>query len=321
MPFRLTDFRAADFDALDRVWKGAYPESFHVDPALIRQNSVESALFDWGASCVAYDGEEVVGFLTIKRSAGHLYHERHKEAPGDTAHINAIAFTLPEVGIEMMSLAKRTLADRGVAHLKFGQDQHHFFPGCPEEFKALRSLLMVEGFEEGDNCVDLERDLASYSNPAKPTAGAEYRMLTSSDRKSMDRMFETTFPGRWWFDVTEKLAADEIDHCVFGLLVDGEVQGFAMIQDWTQKRPMNGGMWRASLGKNWGALGAIGVTPAVRGKGMGNALLGAALENLKARGVRQCIIDWTGLVDFYGKHGFEVTRTYTAFTLPFEFSR
>jgi predicted N-acetyltransferase YhbS len=50
----------------------------------------------------------------------------------------------------------------------------------------------------------------------------------------------------------------------------------------------------------------------VRGNGWGGALLAAGLLEQKARGVRQCLIDWTVLDEFYGKHGFEKTRTYRA---------
>jgi hypothetical protein len=42
------------------------------------------------------------------------------------------------------------------------------------------------------------------------------------------------------------------------------------------------------------------------------------LEHLRDHGARRTIIDWTGLVDFYGKHGFEVTRTYNYMTLDLE---
>jgi predicted N-acetyltransferase YhbS len=48
----------------------------------------------------------------------------------------------------------------------------------------------------------------------------------------------------------------------------------------------------------------------VRGEGWGGALLSAGLLELKARGTNQCIIDWTTLGEFYGKHGFEKSRLY-----------
>jgi predicted N-acetyltransferase YhbS len=64
------------------------------------------------------------------------------------------------------------------------------------------------------------------------------------------------------------------------------------------------------LPKPWGQLGPIGVSKDVRGKGYGGALLDAGLGYLRDQGVRGCVIDWTDLVDFYGKFGFKPYREY-----------
>ncbi len=45
-------------------------------------------------------------------------------------------------------------------------------------------------------------------------------------------------------------------------------------------------------------------------EGFGGALLDAALRHLSDRRVRGCVIDWTGLVDFYAKFGFKPYRQY-----------
>ncbi|MCX7840762.1 MAG: GNAT family N-acetyltransferase, partial [Anaerolineae bacterium] len=64
------------------------------------------------------------------------------------------------------------------------------------------------------------------------------------------------------------------------------------------------------LPRPWGQLGSIGVSRDARGKGYGSALLDAGLRYLRARGVRGCIIDWTNLVEWYGKFGFTPHRWY-----------
>jgi len=64
------------------------------------------------------------------------------------------------------------------------------------------------------------------------------------------------------------------------------------------------------LPKPWGQLGPIGVSKDARGKGYGGALLDAGLRYLRDQGVRGCVIDWTDLVDFYGKFGFKPYREY-----------
>ena len=47
-----------------------------------------------------------------------------------------------------------------------------------------------------------------------------------------------------------------------------------------------------------------------RGKGYGAALLDGGLRYLKDAGIAGCVIDWTGLLDFYGKFGFKPYREY-----------
>ena len=46
---------------------------------------------------------------------------------------------------------------------------------------------------------------------------------------------------------------------------------------------------------------------------MGLAFLDAGLHYLHSRGVAGCVIDWTGIVDFYGKFGFKPSRAYWMF--------
>ena len=51
------------------------------------------------------------------------------------------------------------------------------------------------------------------------------------------------------------------------------------------------------------------------GKGIGTAFLGEALEHLAGLGAKQTIIEWTTLVTYYAKHGFEVARRYQGYAL------
>jgi predicted N-acetyltransferase YhbS len=64
------------------------------------------------------------------------------------------------------------------------------------------------------------------------------------------------------------------------------------------------------LPRPWGQLGPIGVSRDCRGKGYGTTLLDAGLRCLRDHGVRGCVIDWTGLLEFYARFGFEPYRKY-----------
>ncbi|MEZ4581604.1 MAG: hypothetical protein R3A10_08195 [Caldilineaceae bacterium] len=52
------------------------------------------------------------------------------------------------------------------------------------------------------------------------------------------------------------------------------------------------------------------MTASKRGQGLETAVLDAGLRRLHNNGVNGCVIDWTDLVDFYGKFGFAPYRAY-----------
>jgi len=306
-------FRNADFERLAAFWNECAPEKYAIDGEQLRLNTVDSPVFDWGASCIEDADGEILGFVSIKKSAASLY----KGQDQDVAHLSAIAYCEPQYGLDLMTEVKMLLANRGFTRLQFGQDSRHFFPGCPIDHPSLCSFLTVEGFSEGGEVVDLERDLSDYKNLYPIPEGDEMRPLEEKDVPALIEFFDREFPARWKYDTMTKLGI-EGPRCVFGLFHGDRIDGFALIQDSTNKAPIGGAVWHVSMGANWGALGAIGVAKELRGRGSGHALLGSALECLRDRGVGPCIIDWTGLVDFYGKHGFVPTRRYKAMSLALE---
>lgn len=304
-------FEESRIPDVHRLWARFYPARYHVDEDLLRTHTVGCPVFDWGVSSLAYrDGEPVAMALFKKAAAPSLYN-----GDQDLAHLSSLAFTDVDAAIDLLAPAKQMLRDRGVRHVAFGADSLHFFPGCPVDAPLLRSFLMVEGFDFGDEYVDLERDLSDYRNPFPIPEGVEIRPTVATDRDALQTFLEREFPGRWRYDVLGAFDR-EGPRTVVAAFEEGEVCGFALIQQEGCRVPIGGAVWRSDLGSNWGALGPIGVSTSERGRGLGNAVLGEGLAELSRRGARKTIIDWTTLVRFYGGHGFQVTRTYQAARLP-----
>lgn len=306
-------FHRANFDLLADCWQSALPEKYWVDAALIRQNSVECPVFDWGASIIEQSPLGVEGFVIVKNSASRLYKGPEKDA----SHLCAIVSKEPSIMVDLLEETKALLRARGKSKLVFGQDSRHFFPGVPEECAHLSQFLQVEGFRPTTEAVDLENDLTTFEYSKKLPDGYEFRQMAAQDEPALEKFLIETFPGRWRYDVHAKLKADG-PSCIFVAAQGERIVGFALIQNSAQTLPIGGAVWKHSLGENWGSLGPIGVSEEVRGKGVGGALLGTALLHLKGQGVGRCSIDWTTLVDFYGKFGFQVSRRYMGAVLPFE---
>jgi len=318
----LVGFQHPRFSALTALWNDCLPEPYGISEDLLRQNSIDSPLFDWGASVVEIDYDaKPLGYVMIKKSAHKLY----RGVDPDIAHVSAIVCPAPQLGLEMLAFVKRNLKNRGIYKLLFGQDILHFFPGCPTDCPGVRDLLVVEGFTEGGDCVDIRQDLTNFvpreSAMTRLNAGPEkvkVQPVLNEDASALDAFLKREFPGRWRYDVQTKIRAEGRSDFVYALWVNGAMEGFALTQDATHQRPIGGAVFHEGLGANWCALGPIGVSKEIRGKGLGDALLAATLLNMKSRGLGQCTIDWTVLQDWYGKHGFEVCRTYVPFTLKLD---
>jgi predicted N-acetyltransferase YhbS len=54
----------------------------------------------------------------------------------------------------------------------------------------------------------------------------------------------------------------------------------------------------------------MGLSPALRGRGLGLTLLDRSVQHLARLGVEEMIIDWTVLLDFYGQVGFVPWKRY-----------
>lgn len=305
----IIDWREADLNQVVSLWNNFHPARYAIDLDILKVNTIDSPTFDWGASMVDIDFDGIVrGFVAFKKAPA----QHHKVADPDAMHLSGLGFVEPVYGVDLLGEAKKILRQRGVTTILFGMDSRHFWPGVPMDFPALNSFLEIEGFHFSGEYFDLERNLSGYQPPKPlPTEDVVFRQLTEDDHASLVRFFEREFPGRWKYDILWKIEKEESYEQITGLIYKGEVHGFAALQEKNTRFPIGGAIWRNALGlDNYGALGPIGVSQAVRGFGWGGALLSAGLMELQRRGCQQAIIDWTTLGDFYGKHGFEKSRLY-----------
>jgi predicted N-acetyltransferase YhbS len=269
-------------------------------PEILAAQTLGSTLFEPRASW-----QDEQGFVACKWSP----HGRLFDGPEPkTLHVTAFA------GPARLSEAASRAATLGADKLRIGADHNHVMPGIPLSQEGGLDLAPY-GFERtGGYACDLERDLAGYEPypgclEALEAQGFRVRPSGPEDEMALDEFLAESFPGRWRFDVMRKFRQAE-ERQIDILVKDGGVFGFSSTQNASTQHLLGGAVWSPSLGGNWASLGPIGVSSKVRGLKLGGALLGASLLRLSQEGARQTIIDWTTLVDFYGMHGFLVTREY-----------
>jgi ribosomal protein S18 acetylase RimI-like enzyme len=295
----------ADLPAMVGLWSAVFPRRYSVGPDTLGRAVLGCP--ETVASIGAFAaGGRLEAFAAAKRAPAYSADKRR-------GHVAAWAFIAPGSGAAVLG---RCLSALRPAHDRaaFGMDPDHLWPGCPTDVPWLEAGLRGAGFEPGDVCHDMERDLGVEPDlPAVPLDGLATAPARAGDRSALERFFKAEFPGRWRSDTLARLEEDP--DAVWLLWRGREVVGFAVIQTEGVVRPSAGAVWRRSLGPDWAALGPIGIAKALRGRGLGRAFLADALRRLQARGARQTIIDWTVLTDFYGQFGFQPTRTYRSYSL------
>lgn len=230
-----------------------------------------------------------------------------------TGWIDAIAVA-PEaqrqgVGSALLSWAEAWLRAQGCTRARLGGSLRPFAPGLPVPLAAdffLRRGYTITGAEW-----DVARDLADYPNDPAYATDAILRPTRPGEEPLLLEFLAREFPGRWHFECQEFLreggrAADWL------LLWPAGAErpvGFCQVTLEDSLRPIER-FYPHRLPRPWGQFGPLGVAREARGQGYGAAVVDGAARYLRDLGVRGCVIDWTDLVAFYGKFGFQPYRQY-----------
>ncbi len=321
------------------LWGRSMGPGFPLDERLFRQQTgLEKSPTLLLGAFPGSDPENLVGMILAKRSG------RPGPAGGIPAsgNISFVAvdpdFRRQGIGSSLLERAEHWLAGSGATSLRFGADTWHFFPGIPEDscsgpddFAPARAFARARGFGPGGLEHDVAADLAGL-DPFGPGTGAAklsgYRatFFDAGLRPVVDAFFARNFPGRWRHDVSDMIDAGMRGEDLLlleeespeeespGEETRGRVVGFALLFSAESAIYGPGLYWRSLMGEAPGGLGPIGVDESVRGKGLGLYLLAEGLAQLKSRGCRFTVIDWTDLVGFYAKFGFHTWKSYRMYS-------
>jgi len=311
-----------DEAGLLRLWNEATGDDFPLDGRLLSQ---QLALDTDPRRCFAYRDDS--GRLVAAALAKMAARPGPSGAPPARGYLSFIvvdrSLRRRGIGSRLLAAAEDWLAGLGAEGVRLGQDHYHCFPGLPvgAAFEPAVAFAAARGFRpEGDEC-DLIADLRETrvdAALATPPAGYEYRYYRRSDDAALESFAARCFPGRWAAELREAIAAGmrPADLVLAVENAGGAVVGFSRIYDESSPVLGPGLYWRGLLGPDPGALGPIGVDSARRGLGLGMGLLQFCVGELKARGVKNMVIDWTDLLDFYGKMGFTEWKRYRTMSAP-----
>jgi GNAT superfamily N-acetyltransferase len=208
--------------------------------------------------------------------------------------------------------------------LTAGGGLFYLWPGVPDDLPGARPFLTALGFEFApDPSYDLRGDISTLSAIAihdaasvLDAAGLSLVAASADDGEPLLRFLRSEFGADWWHDIGWFLAAGG-DPAELLLLRSGDerIEGFARIHGPASRPPGWPMYWRAGS-PTAGGLGPIGLAAALRGRGLGRALLVSALDRLRQLGHPDVVIDDTTLLGYYGPHGFAPWITYHHASAP-----
>ena len=296
-------------EELYQIWNAEYGNIYPISAELFERN-IENIYMK--ASYVAVDNEKLVGFVI-----GKVWHDSYEIKGYEKIGWISLLYVKPKyrklgIGSSLLNACVNALEEYGVHIINLGKDYCNFFPGLPIDLVKYQGWFQKRGFE----FTYQTHDLISRFNKNKLKIVNDNFVFTTAkeiDKDLVIKFIETNWPGRW-----TKEAIDYYDNGGNGneylicLNDKKEICAFAKVCYPTTlvKLMSNSHTWRARFDA-LGGIGPLGVAPAYRGKHLGYDIVAASVNSLIDAGVSDMIIDWTGLLDFYRKMGFEVWKSYS----------
>ncbi|HEV2439204.1 MAG TPA: GNAT family N-acetyltransferase [bacterium] len=318
----LRPFDAGRIGEIVAVWNAAAGSAFPLREALFRQNTLADPHFDPAGASLARDTAtgRVIGCGIAKVAREPLGADGLRPDRGWLSFMVVHpAYQRRGIGTALLRAGEAFLRARERPRAVLGGDPAHFFPGVPDETGAA-GFFEAGGFALRGEAYDLHRSLAGYETPATVTAARsanpeiEVRPLAAGDEDALLRFLDATFPGRWRYTIARFLRGGGPIGDVMGVVRRGAVHGFALLFHPRSRWIGPSIAWAPPAGGRSdpaaGGLGPMGLAPELRGRGLGHVLLDRAVGHLAALGVREMVIDWTILLDFYGTLGFVPRRRY-----------
>ncbi|GAB4439683.1 MAG: hypothetical protein OHK0015_34830 [Chloroflexi bacterium OHK40] len=193
-------------------------------------------------------------------------------------------------GARLLTLLEERLLEAGVVELRVGRlAPNYLWPGLDPRDTVALCLFERRGYSRAGEAVNMSVDLTARhwwtldDQLRLAASGWMLRRCTPADHQSLAAWVRAQFGPLWEWEAC--LALDQEPVSVFIAERDGQIGGFAC----------------HSVSGFPGTFGPTGTAEAVRGAGLGRALLLRCLADLRELGFRTAEIGWVGPLAFYSR--------------------
>ncbi|HBP26164.1 MAG TPA: hypothetical protein DD618_04360 [Acholeplasmatales bacterium] len=275
----------------NREFGDIYPLSFR----LIKEKFIDSPATVAEAAFSDYEGSRLIRTLVLK------YYRGNDPKYQGSAFVSFI-YVNPDdrnrgLGTELLKTAERICLRDHKTKLTIGGDPDCLFSGVfVSNNQKTHQFFLNRGYAHLYRCFNLRCD-------AKPILSVKNqickRLETPEEKQVVLLMIKSNFSSRWFDDVKDAEPKEFV-----GLFENGKIIGFVRISHPDFRKLANS----TNLYPRYrclGGIGPLGIISEHRGRGLGEFMVRYAVGELFEMGCSDVIVDWTGLIDFYKKCGFE----------------
>ncbi len=316
MIIKYNNYSSSNSSEIIKLWNSEVGYIYPITKEMFNQNINECKYFSNEVSFVAIEGKKIVGFIF-----GKIY----DNDPIMSKYINASFISLIYVsrdyrrngiGSKLLELFESCIKSRKITKIMLGSDLDNFFPGIPNDFDNLTDVFFRKrGYTVTYYTHDLVKkltrnDVLVYNSYARDNkTNFEIRYYTKEDEQKVKEFFEKCFYGRWYNEAIEYFENDEINDEYLLAFDNDKVVGFLRLNKQKIKKISYNIMWSKRFDKLLG-VGPLGVDADYRKNGIATRLLLKGIADGVVEGFSHAMIDWTGLVTYYQKFGFETWKCY-----------
>ena len=323
----MIDYKIVNFDSkysLDilNLWNSEVGFIFPLSQKMFDQKINNCKYFNNQSSFVVFLNEKVIGFVLSKKYDNNPIIQKYLNKGWISLIYVGQKYRKNGIGSLLLEKSEEELKKLGVTSISIGSDIHNFFPGVPNDFDNLTDVfLRKHGYNVSYYTHDLvkkltKEDIIKYQsyNENKYLENSEVvevilRYATINDKEELLDFFKRCFYGRWYDECIEYFENNQIQKEYLLAIVNNRIVGFLRVNNQLIDEISYNLNWSSRFNKLVG-IGPLGVDPAYRSRGIAKMLLYYSISDSSKNGYTEAMIDWTGLVTYYQKFGYEIWKCY-----------
>ncbi|HEU0296714.1 MAG TPA: GNAT family N-acetyltransferase [Anaerolineales bacterium] len=301
----LIPFTSSCHDDVLHLWNAAVHPDYLINAHLLAYNVIPATDEIMEGRLAAINKDRPIGFVLACAVKG-----------GALGWISALAVhpsaQRQGFGSILLDWAEDWLRGMGCKRIRIGGNLRPFLPGLPYVMRDNAKFFEEHGYQSPAHQpyeYDIARSLKDYQSIYPKPADVHLAPMKFGEEHLLLNFLHREYPGRWEFEAQEFVRNGGRASDYLLLRVDGAMQGFCRLTLSDSERPIER-FYPQRLPQPWGQFGPLGLSKSVRGQGLGGYLIDAAACHIQSLGVDGCVIDWTSLVELYGKFGFKVYNQY-----------